>query len=227
MQNSVASLERLMATDAEREAAMTRHLADAASALSEAADRSIASAETASQAGRVAAEAVQSIAEIAQTLARSQSNLDQALADQTDANAKLADALRSGAGGVSASSRLLADISMGLGELREEFNRIGQLSQEQTITLSRLLSEQTTMASSLSDVAQDLSAASVATSLRQREMNDDAATLMRRLDSLTATLQHLAGDRADATWLQGTQSGASPETGEQENRSRIHWPGRD
>lgn len=228
LQNSVANLERLMATDAQREAAMTRHLADAASALSEAADRSIASAETASQAGRVATEAVQSIAEIAQTLARSQSNLDQALADQTDANAKLADALRSGAGGVSASSRLLADVSMALGELREEFNRIGQLAQEQTITLSRLLSEQTTMASSLSDVAQDLSAASVATSLRQREMNDDAASLMRRLDSLAATLQHLAGERTDTTWLQGTQSRSSDEGVEPGgSRSRVHWPGRD
>ncbi len=228
LQNSVASLERLMATDAQREAAMTRHLADAASALSEAADRSIASAETASQAGRVATEAVQSIAEIAQALAGSQTSLDQALADQTDANAKLADALRSGSGGVSASSRLLADVSISLGELREEFNRIGQLAQEQTITLSRLLSEQNTMASSLSDVAQDLSAASVSTSMRQREMNDESAMLMRRLDSLAATLQHLAGDRSDPTWLQGSQSGlADEEPAEAGGRSRLHWPGRD
>ncbi|MGE3797346.1 MAG: hypothetical protein AB7G88_05850, partial [Thermomicrobiales bacterium] len=229
LQNSVASLERLMSTDAQREAAMTRHLADAASALAEAADRSISSAETASQAGRVATEAVQSIAEIAQSLASSHTNLDRALAEQTDANSKLADALRSGAGGVSASSRLLADVSMALGELREEFNRMGQLAQEQTITLSRLLSEQTTMASSLSDVAQDLSAAGVSTSMRQREMNDEAAMLMRRLDSLAATLQHLAGDRTDMAWLEGGQSATSPEDAAAAGtaRSRRHWPGRD
>jgi hypothetical protein len=230
LQNSIANLERLMATDAQREAAMTRHLADAASALAEAADRSIASAETASQAGRVATEAVQHIAEIAQTLARSQSSLDRALAEQTDANAKLADALRSGAGGVSASSRMLSDIAMALGELREEFNRISQLAQEQTIALSRLLSEQTTMASNLSDVAQDLGAASVSTSMRQREMNDEAASLMRRLDALAATLQHLADGRGDATWLQGNPSppGATePAETTSGGRSRLSWPGRD
>jgi hypothetical protein len=227
LQTSVASLERLMATDSQREATMTRHLADAASALAEAADRSIASAETASQAGRIATEAVQSIAEMASSLSASQSSLDRALAEQTDANAKLADALRSGAGGVSASSRILADVSMALGDLREEFNRIGQLSQEQTITLSRLLSEQTTMASSLTDVAQDLSAASVSTSLRQREMNDEVSGLMRRLDALAATLQHLASGHADTSWLEGNaaQSG-TPEAVESSGRRSL-WPGRD
>jgi len=229
LQNSVANLERLMATDAQREAALTRHLADAASALAEAADRSIASADTASQAGRVATEAVHSIAEIAQSLSMSQTSLDQALAGQTDANSKLADALRSGTGGVSASSRILADVSMALGELREEFNRIGQLSQEQTIILSRLLSEQTTMASSLSDVAQDLSAASVSTSLRQREMNDEASSLMRRLDGLAATLQHLASGQGDSSWIQGNASQpGGDEAAELTGRgSRRSWPSRD
>jgi hypothetical protein len=116
---------------------------------------------------------------------------------------------------------------MALGELREEFNRIGQLSQEQTITLSRLLSEQSTMASSLTDVAQDLSAASVSTSLRQREMNDEVSGLLRRLDSLSATLQHLASGKADTSWLEGNvnQSG-SPEPVESTGRRSL-WPGRD
>lgn len=227
LQVSVASLERLMATDSQREATMTRHLADAASALAEAADRSISSAETASQAGRVATEAVQSIAEMATALSSSQMSLDRALAEQTDANAKLADAFRSGAGGVSASSRILADVSMALGELREEFNRIGQLSQEQTIILSRLLSEQTTMASSLTDVAQDLSAASVSTSLRQREMNDEVSGLMRRLDALAATLQHLASGQSDTSWLEGNagQTG-NPEVAAGTGRRSL-WPSRD
>jgi hypothetical protein len=229
LQHALANIERIMESDAQREGAMTRHLADAASALSEAADRSIASADTAAQAGRVATEAVQHIAEIAETLAHSQSSLDRALAEQTDVNAKLADALRSGSGGVSASSRMLSDIAVSLGELREEFHRISQLSQEQTITLSRLLSEQTTMASNLSDVAQDLAAAGVSTSLRQREMNDEAAGLMRRLDSLAATLQHLASGKSDATWLQGSGSDNPPsEEAELSGRGgRGLWPRRD
>ncbi|CAN5492326.1 hypothetical protein BH23CHL4_BH23CHL4_03790 [soil metagenome] len=227
LQSSVASLERLMATDSQREATMTRHLADAASALAEAADRSISSADTASQAGRVATEAVQSIAELANALSSSQMSLDRALSEQTEANSKLADALRSGVGGVSASSRILADVAMALGELREEFNRIGQLSQEQTITLSRLLSEQTTMASSLTGVAQDLSSASVSTSLRQREMNDEVSGLMRRLDALSATLQHLASGQTDTSWLEGnaSQSGR-PEAVESTGRRGL-WPSRD
>jgi hypothetical protein len=207
---------------------MTRHLSDAAVALAEAADRSIASAETASQAGRIATEAVQSIAELANALSQSQMSLDNALADQTDANAKLADALRSGAGGVSASSRLLSDIAISLGELREEFSRISQLSQEQTVVLSRLLSEQTTMASSLTDVAQDLSAAGVATSVRQRELNDEVAGLLRRLDGLTTTLQHLANRNGDETWLQGNLIGETePSQPAPAKSSRGFWPGRD
>ncbi|CAN5621428.1 hypothetical protein BH23CHL5_BH23CHL5_07640 [soil metagenome] len=229
LQSSIASLEKLMSTDSQREAAMTRHLADAAEALADAADRSISSAETASQAGRIATEAVQSIAELANALSRSQISLGNALADQTDANAKLADALRSGTGGVSASSRLLSDVSMSLGELREEFSRIGQLSQEQTVILARLLSEQTTMASSLSDVAQDLGAAGVSTSLRQREMNDEVAGLLRRLDGLTATLQHLAMRGADDSWIQGNalQGPETQQPAEATKGSRGFWPSRD
>ncbi len=70
----------------------------------------------------------------------------------------------------------------------------------------------------------------MATSLRQREMNDEAAKLMRRLDALAATLEHLAGNRADSTWLQGRQSAdagedlSEPASG---RGGRLHWPGRE
>jgi hypothetical protein len=133
-------------------------------------------------------------------------------------------------GGVSASSRSLSDISVALGQLREEFNRMSQLAEEQTITLSRLLSEQNTMASSLSEVARDLGAAGVATSLRQREMNDEIGSLVRRLDALAGTLAHIACGNADAAWLQGNYDQTTPSHQEPEEvapRGRQGlWPNR-
>jgi hypothetical protein len=165
---------------------------------------------------------VHGIVDLTASLSGGQARLEHALAEQTEANAKLADSLRSGMGGVSASSRSLGDISMALAQLREEFNRMSQLAGEQNMTLARLLSEQNTMASSLSDVARDLGAAGVSTSLRQREMNDELGSLVRRLDALAATLTHIAGG-GDAAWLQG--SGA-PSDDEPVSRARKSvWPG--
>ena len=176
------------------------------------------------QAGRLATDAVHGIVDLTASLSGGQARLEHALSEQTEANSKLADSLRSGMGGVSASSRSLGDISMALSQLREEFNRMGQLAEEQTMTLTRLLSEQNTMASSLTEVARDLSAAGVSTSLRQREMNDELASLVRRLDSLAGTLTHIAGG-GDAAWLQGS-SGAGYDEEEPAVRPRkTNWPG--
>lgn len=223
LQKTVGSLERLVGSGMQSDAALTRKIAEAAEALADAADRSLAGAETAAQAGRLATDAVNGIVDLTASLSAGQARLEHALAEQTEANAKLADSLRSGMGGVSASSRSLGDISMALAQLREEFNRMSQLAEEQTMTLSRLLSEQNTMAASLSDVARDLSAASVSTSLRQREMNDEMVSLVRRLDALTGTLAHLASGDA-AAWLQG--SGTEFVNEEPAGRSRKGgWPG--
>lgn len=223
LQKSVASLERLASTEMQSDAALARKLTEAAEALADAADRSLAGAETASQAGRLATDAVHGIVDLTASLSGGQARLEHALAEQTEANAKLADSLRSGMGGVSASSRSLGDISMALAQLREEFNRMSQLAEDQTMTLSRLLSEQNTMASSLSDVARDLSAAGVSTSLRQREMNDELISLVRRLDALTSTLSHIASG-GDAAWLQGSGSSYAEEAQPVRPRKST-WPG--
>ncbi len=222
LQKSVASLERLVGAGMQSDAALTRKLAEAAEALADAADRSLAGAETASQAGRLATDAVHGIVDLTASLSGGQARLEHALAEQTEANSKLADSLRSGVGGVSASSRSLGDISMALSQLREEFNRMSQLAGEQNMTLSRLLSEQNTMASSLSDVARDLGAAGISTSLRQREMNDELSSLVRRLDALAATLTHIAGG-GDSTWIQGGGSFAEEESTPRPRKS--NWPG--
>ncbi|HET9662488.1 MAG TPA: hypothetical protein VFP05_19325 [Thermomicrobiales bacterium] len=223
LQKSVASLERLTSSGMQSDAALTRKIAEAADALADAADRSLAGAETASQAGRLATDAVHGIVDLTASLSGGQARLEHALAEQTEANAKLADSLRSGMGGVSASSRSLGDISMALAQLREEFNRMSQLAEEQNMTLARLLSEQNTMASSLSEVARDLGAAGVSTSLRQREMNDELVSLVRRLDALAGTLSHIASG-GDAAWLQG--SGATYSDEEPAARPRKgSWPG--
>jgi hypothetical protein len=222
LQKSVASLERLIGAGMQSDAALTRKIAEAAEALADAADRSLAGAETASQAGRLATDAVHGIVDLTASLSGGQARLEHALAEQTEANAKLADSLRSGMGGVSASSRSLGDISMALAQLREEFNRMSQLAEEQNMSFSRLLSEQNTMASSLSDVARDLGAAGVSTSLRQREMNDELGSLVRRLDALAATLTHIAGG-GDAAWLQG--SGTYPEEEPAARPRKGSWPG--
>jgi hypothetical protein len=223
LQKSVASLERLTGSNMQSDAALTRKIAEAAEALADAADRSLAGAETASQAGRLATDAVHGIVDLTASLSGGQARLEHALAEQTEANAKLADSLRSGMGGVSASSRSLGDISMALAQLREEFNRMGQLAEDQTMTLSRLLSEQNTMASSLSEVARDLSAAGVSTSLRQREMNDELISLVRRLDALAGTLTHIASG-GDAAWLQGSGAAYSEEEAAPRTR-KSGWPG--
>jgi hypothetical protein len=100
---------------------------------------------------------------------------------------------------------------------------MSQLAEEQNMTLARLLSEQNTMASSLSEVARDLGAAGVSTSLRQREMNDELVSLVRRLDALAGTLSHIAGG-GDAAWLQGSGSTYSDEEPAARPRKGT-WPG--
>lgn len=228
LQATIGSLERTMAASIQADSAVTNQLSDAAAALAGAADRSISAADTAANAGRVAAEAVHGIAEITSTLANSQFNLEQSLSAQTNVNAELADALRSGATGVSSSSRTMGDVARTMSELRDEFDRMGMLAQEQTATFGRMLSEQNTMASSLSDVARDMSSASTATSMRQREMNDNTVALIRRLDNLAATLNALASDSGDTSWLKGTVEGEpqSSDTEPATRSGRSIWPSR-
>lgn len=193
LHSAVNSLERLVATNIQSDHSVVRQLADAAAALAESADKSLAGAEAAAQAGRVSTEAVRGIAELSASLAASQSRLEHALANETESNARLVDSLRTGMNGVGASTKSLVEIAHGLATVKDEFSRISDLSQEQSITLSRLLTEQSAIASSLGQVARDISSTGVATSQRQREVNEDVASLVRRLDSLTGHLGRLAG----------------------------------
>ncbi len=123
-----------------------RQLTDAASALAESADKSLAGTEAAAQAGRVATEAIRGIAEMSASLAASQSRLEHALANETESNTRLVDSLRTGMNGVGASTKSLTEIAGGLAGIKDEFGRISDLSQEQSITLSRLLTEQSAIA---------------------------------------------------------------------------------
>jgi hypothetical protein len=95
--------------------------------------------------------------------------------------------------GVGASTKSLTEISVGLTNLKDEFGRIGDLSQEQSITLSRLLTEQSAIASALGQVVRDLHTVGGATSQQQREVHDEIAGLVRRLDTLAGHLGRIAG----------------------------------
>jgi hypothetical protein len=222
--SAVSGLERLVVANIQSDAAITRQLTEAAEALADASDRSLSSAETAAQAGKLATDAVRSIADLTSSLAQEQGNLSRALSAQTESNSKLADSLRSGMGGVSSSSRLISDASMALVELREEFSRISQLTQEQTMTLARMLSEQSAASADLSQVARDLGAAGISTSMRQREMNDELSSLVRRLDALTTTLGHVAANLPEGSWgreaITATTSAANEES---EDRGGRRW----
>jgi hypothetical protein len=186
--SAVQNLERLTSTSLQSDQAVTRQIGSAATTLAEAADRSLAGAEAAAQAARVATEAVRGIADVASTLAVSQGRVENAMAAEAEANTRLADALRSGTGGVAASTKSLQEIGTGLAHLRDELGQIATQSAHQANALGQLLSDQGEIASGLSQVARDLSAVGIATAQRQREVNEDVSVLLSRLDGLTTLL---------------------------------------
>ena len=118
-----------MATGIQSDHGVTRRLADAADALAVASERSLAGAEAAAQAGRIATDAVRGIAEIGAGLATSQNRVEHAIAGESEANTRLAEALRSGMSGVAASARTLSDVQTGLVGIRDEFHAIAQSNQ--------------------------------------------------------------------------------------------------
>ncbi|MDP9469597.1 MAG: hypothetical protein M3Q71_02890 [Chloroflexota bacterium] len=204
---TMGNLERLIASGIQSDQIVTRQLTDATASLADAADKATTGAEAASQAGRIATEAVRGIAELATTLATSQARLEAATAAEAESNSRLADALRGSAGGISSSTRQLNEIGAGLAQLREEFGRLVDLSADQANSLGALLSEQSTIASGLSQVARDLSAVGIATAQRQREVNEDLAVLLNRLDGLTTLLARATASTPNADALQQAVSG--------------------
>ena len=184
--NAVTSLERIVATGIQSDHGVTKQLTEAARALADAADTSLAGAEAAAQAGRVATDAVRGIAEMASALAASQMRVENALSEESEANGRLADALRSSTGGVNASAKLLSDIQVTLGNLHTEFARIADYSHDQSTAMSRLLTEQSAISSGLAQVARDITAGS-------GNAGPDSSALIRRLDALTSALTRASG----------------------------------
>lgn len=226
---AVTSLERLVATGIQSDHGVTRQISEAAQTLADAADKSLAGAEAAAQAGRIASEAVRGIAEISAALASSQTRVETALASESEANGRLADALQSGMHGVSASARTLSDIQSALTHLKQEFARIGDISQEQSMVLSRLLTEQSAISTNLGQVARDMSAVGIATSQRQREVNEELGSLVRKLDNVMARggsyepAPATGGVRSVLTNAPDFASDAEPPA----NRGRGIWPRRE
>ena len=244
--SAVQGLERLTSSSIQSDQAVSRQLATAATALADAADRSVTGSETAAQAGRIATEAMHGIAEIAVALATGQSRLEAALTSGNEANARLADAFRTGTGGVAESTRQLLEVVTGLADLRDDLSRIAAQSGTQARALNDLLSEQGDLAGGLAQVARDLSAVGIATAQRQREVNEDVTALLGRLDDVatllgrataaaptpdalqhafTAALRSELSSQADliADALDGRGTPSTGATGSGERRERIPW----
>jgi hypothetical protein len=190
---AVQGLEQLTAANLHSDQALTQQIASAAEALVEAADKGLAGADAAAQAARVATEAVRGIGAMAQDLAASQSRVERAVADEAEANSRLADALRGSAGGVAASARTLAEIDSGLSGLRDDLSRLAASTTSQAQTLNGLLEQQTSVASGLARVAHDISTISLRTAQRQDEVSQDVAALVDRVERVLHGLGRNAG----------------------------------
>lgn len=190
---AVQGLEQLTVANVQSDQTLSKQLATAAEALVEAADKGIAGADAAAQASRVATEAVRGIGAIAHDLAASQTRVERAVAEEAEANSRLADALRGNAGGMAASARTLGEIETGLSGLRDELSRLAAGTAGQAQTLNGLLEQQASIASGLAQVARDISTISVRTAQRQDEVSRDVGTLIERLDRVVQGLQRAGG----------------------------------
>ncbi len=190
---SVSSgLERVVGAATQTDAALVRQLADAARNLTETTDRAVSGAEAAAKAGQVASEAVRHIAEVAAGLAGGQERIEHAIAAESEANTRLADALRGSGNGVSNATRAMGDIANTLVRVRDDLAQMSELSNTQATALQRLLADQNGMATSMQHIAHELSAVGNATAQRQRDITDEAATLIQRIDTLTSVLSRAA-----------------------------------
>ena len=187
--SAVTALERLVATGIQSDHGVTRRLAEAAEVLSEAAERSLAGSEAAAQAGRVATEAVRGIAEIGASLASGQNRVEHAIANESEANTRLAEALRSGMTGVSTTARTLAEIQASLVGIRDEFREIAQSNQDYATSLSRMLTEQTSISTGIAKMARDIGSAGASSQQQQQNMNQELSSLIKRLDNIAPTPQ--------------------------------------
>ena len=206
--SAVQSLERLTTSNIQSDQSVTRQMATAASAIADAADKATSGADAAAQAARVATDAVRGIGELTRTLAESQSRVEAAIADEAEANSRLAGSLHDGTDGVAASTRTLQEIGVGLSRLRDELERLANQGAGQTGTLNDLLEEQASVATGLSQVARDLSSVSIVTAQRQQEVNQEVADLVERIHGLTDALGQAARNMPTVDALQQAFAGA-------------------
>lgn len=199
---AVSNLERLVASGIQSDQTVTRQLSEAAGTLADMADRTISGAQEAAQAGRVATEAIRGIAELTARLMDSQGRIESSIQREADHNTRLADALLGSVGGVASSAQRLEEIGAGLTGLREEFGRLAHQTADQANVLRALLSEQNTMAAGLAQATGDVSKVSVVTAQRQREVNDNLATLLGRLDQLISVMGRYAEQGGQGGWAQ-------------------------
>ncbi len=179
---AVQGLEQLTVANLQSDQTLTRQLSAAAEALTEAADKGMAGADAAAQASRIATEAVRGIGAIAHDLAASQTRVERAVAEEAEANSRLADALRGNAGGIAASANTLGEIEGGLSRLRDELNRMATGTAGQAETLNGLLEQQASVATGLAQVARDISTISMRTAQRQDDLTRQVGALIEQLD---------------------------------------------
>lgn len=213
--SAVTSLERIVGSGIQSDHAVTRQLADAANALSGAADKGVSGAQEAAHAGRVAAEAVRGITDLTARLADSQNRMEHAVVRESEQTGRLADALLSSAGGVASSTQRLEEIGGGLSALRDEFARLAHQTGEQSNLLRALMAEQTKIATGLTQSSGDVSKVSIVTAQRQREVNDNLAALLTRLDQLMTALGRSAGATSPEALERAFQSALRAELGTQ------------
>lgn len=236
-----SGLERIVGAATQADMALVRQLADAARGLTETTDKAVAGADAAAKAGQVASEAVRYIADVAAALSDGQARIEQAIAAESEANTRLADALRNSSGGVMNATRAMGDIVNTLVRVRDDLAQVSELSGAHAGALQRLMSEQGGVTNSLQQAARDLSAAGTNTSQRQREITEEAAALIQRIDTLTNVLSRAAAglptpemvqdavSQAVRRELSGTTPvegyGSTPRSFTQ--RRSTDWPGRE
>ncbi|MCC6705902.1 MAG: hypothetical protein IT334_13570 [Thermomicrobiales bacterium] len=223
-----SGLERVIGSASQSDAALVRQLADAARNLTDTTDRAVSGADSAAKAGQVASEAVRYIAEVAAALTDGQGRIENAIAAESEANTRLAEALRSSGGGVATATRALADIANTLIRVRDDLGRMSELTETQSHALQRLLADQNGMAGSMQQIAHDLSSVGNVTAQRQREITEDAASLIQRIDTLTSVLSRAAAGLPTPDMMQDAVSQAVrkelTDPGRTPRRSGGNWP---
>jgi outer membrane murein-binding lipoprotein Lpp len=203
-----SGLERIVGAATQADMALVRQLADAARGLTETTDKAVAGADAAAKAGQVASDAVRYIAEVAAALGDGQARIETAIAAESEANTRLAEALRGSSGGVMNATRAMGDIVNTLVRVRDDLAQVSEMSGAHAGALQRLMSDQGGLTTSLQQAARDLSSAGTNTAQRQREITEEAAALIQRIDTLTSVLSRAAAGLPTPEMMQDAVSQA-------------------